>query len=82
MVESYRPTSYEEALGLLEKNQVTIIAGGTDLMVKKRSWSNLAPTFEKDVMFVGQLKELAYIKRITDTKTTVADQVQKLVVYI
>ncbi|MDA3846490.1 MAG: FAD binding domain-containing protein [Vallitaleaceae bacterium] len=64
MVLSYRPVSYADALSILTKVPVTIIAGGTDLMVKKRSWSNLAPTFDGDVMFVGHLEEISYIKKL------------------
>jgi len=64
MVNSYRPETFHEALALKSKKQLLIIAGGTDLMVKKRSWSNLAPTFSEDVLFVGQLEELNYIHRV------------------
>lgn len=63
MVESYYPKTYNEALDLLGQKDLMILAGGTDLMVKKRSWSNLPPKFEKDVMFVSGLGELAYIDR-------------------
>ena len=64
MVKSYIPGTYKEALEILSADNVTIMAGGTDLMVKKRNWSGLAPHFEKSVMFVSQLKELDYIRRI------------------
>ncbi|MDF1616066.1 FAD binding domain-containing protein [Petrocella sp. FN5] len=63
MVNTYYPTSYEEALELLNTHKPTIIAGGTDLMVRKRAWSDLPTGFDQDVLFVGQLEELNYIDR-------------------
>lgn len=63
MVTSYYPASYNEALEILSQQEITIIAGGTDLMVKKRSWSNTPPKFDNDVMFVSALDELNYIDR-------------------
>lgn len=63
MVKSYYPTSYSDALELLSKEAMTVIAGGTDLMVKRRSWSNLAPDFRNSVLFIGNLDELDYIDR-------------------
>ena len=47
MVNSYIPKTYLEALKLLNEKQMTILAGGTDLMVKKRKWSGLVPDFKK-----------------------------------
>lgn len=63
MVKSYIPKTYEEALDLLSKNELVIMAGGTDLMVKNRSWSGLAPKLDKDVLFVSQLDSLNYVRR-------------------
>lgn len=63
MVKSYYPSSYNEALDILSQKEVTVMAGGTDLMVKRRSWSNLPPKFDTDVMFVNGLEELNYIDR-------------------
>ena len=62
MVKSYIPKTYEEALDLLSKNELVIMAGGTDLMVKKRNWSGLAPKFDAGVLFVSQLDSLNYIR--------------------
>lgn len=63
MVESHYPQSYNEALEILSQKDITIIAGGTDLMVKRRSWSDTPPKFDNDVMFVSGLEELNYIDR-------------------
>lgn len=63
MVNSYIPKTYSQALQLLFDNQLTIIAGGTDLMVKKRKWSGLAPEFKDGVLFVSQLDELNFIRK-------------------
>lgn len=63
MVKSYNPTTYNDALEILSQEEVIIVAGGTDLMVRRRSWSDLAPKFDKDVMFVSGLEELKYIDR-------------------
>lgn len=63
MVITYHPSSYNEALDLLSQNDITIMAGGTDLMVKRRSWSNTPPRFDSDVMLIGGLEELDYIDR-------------------
>jgi len=69
MVNSYYPSSYKEALELLNKNNLTIMAGGTDLMVRKRSWSNVAPKFETDMMFISGIVALDYIVRHKDQVT-------------
>ncbi len=63
MVNSYIPETYKQALRILADNNLTILAGGTDLMVKTRKWSGLAPGFKGDVLFVSQLKELDFIRR-------------------
>ena len=63
MVESYCPKTYDEALELLSQEELQIVAGGTDLMVRKRNWSQLPPKFDKNVMFVAGLEELNYIDR-------------------
>ena len=63
MVNTYYPTSYEEALEFLNTYKTTIVAGGTDLMVRNRAWSDLPTNFDRDVLFVGQLEELNYVDR-------------------
>jgi CO/xanthine dehydrogenase FAD-binding subunit len=63
MVASYFPSTYGEALELLAERSLTIIAGGTDLMVKRRSWSDLPTQFDSDVLFLSGIEELNYIDR-------------------
>jgi CO/xanthine dehydrogenase FAD-binding subunit len=63
MVKGYFPTSYEEALLLLNQHELTLIAGGTDLMVKRRNWSDLPPKFTTDVLFLKGIEELNYIDK-------------------
>jgi CO/xanthine dehydrogenase FAD-binding subunit len=63
-----RPTSLKEALKLLNQKQYTIMAGGTDLMVQKRSWSSTAPDFKLPTLFIKALhQDLAYIKKQENT---------------
>jgi len=62
MVESYRPTSLNEALDILDRESMYILAGGTDLMVKKRRWAGLSPSFDKNVLFISDIKELNKIE--------------------
>lgn len=58
MVEIYKPKALKEALEILEFEDCTIFAGGTDLMVKKKQWSGLIPSFDKPVMFISEIPEL------------------------
>ena len=60
MVKHYIPTTLEEALELLDYNHLEIIAGGTDLMVQRRTWANTLPKF-KDTINIFNLQELNYI---------------------
>lgn len=57
------PNNYSEALEVLNQSKVEIIAGGTDVMVKKRNWSGLAPKLEAETLCVFHLKELQYINK-------------------
>lgn len=66
MVRTYRPDSLKEALDILDSGDVYIFAGGTDLMVKKRSWSGIPPCFENDVLFISNIKELNNISENED----------------
>jgi len=63
MVKSFIPKTFREALEILSENNLTIMAGGTDLMVKNRKWSGLAPGFKGDVLFISQLAELNFIRK-------------------
>lgn len=61
MVITYRPKSLIEALESIVFNEYTVFAGGTDLMVKRKQWAGLMPTFDKPVMFISDLDELKQI---------------------
>jgi CO/xanthine dehydrogenase FAD-binding subunit len=62
MVKTYRPNRLSEALRIREQENVIVLAGGTDLMVRNRSWSGTLPAFQQDVLFIGHLEELKRIR--------------------
>ncbi len=62
MINHFIPTTVEEALKILNEHDCYIMAGGTDLMVQKHRSSGLLPNFDKDILYVMNLKELDYIK--------------------
>lgn len=61
MVDGIRPRDLNEALELLSKQEYTIMAGGTDLMVQRARGFALAPKFEKPLLFIEHLSELKKI---------------------
>ena len=61
MVNHYIPTTLEEALDILKKKDVKIIAGGTDLMVQRRKWANTVPQFNATMNIIN-IAELSYTK--------------------
>ena len=63
MINHYVPASLKEALEVLCKHDCYIMSGGTDLMVQKHVSTGLLPNFDKDVLYVMNLKELDYIKK-------------------
>ena len=62
MVNHYLPKNLAEALRILCEHDCYIMAGGTDLMMQKHVSTSLAPNFDKDILYVSNLKELDYIK--------------------
>lgn len=62
MVETFIPKSKEEALRFLNNRKCTILAGGTDLIVKTKKWSEGLNEFNCDVILIKHLKELKNIK--------------------
>ncbi len=62
MINQFIPKTLKEALDILSKHNCYIMSGGTDLMVQKHKSSGLLPTFDKDILYVANLKELDYIK--------------------
>ena len=57
------PKTLNEALILLNEGDYQILAGGTDLMIQNRNWSNTLPSFKNDILLVFNLEELRYIKQ-------------------
>jgi xanthine dehydrogenase FAD-binding subunit len=66
---AYRPSTVREALTQREETGAIPCAGGTDLMVKRRRWSGLAPFFDRPVLFIGHLPELQAVERSADAVT-------------
>lgn len=62
MIQYFVPKTLNEALKILNESECYIFAGGTDLMVQKHRSSGVLPHFDKNVLFIMQLKELDYIK--------------------
>lgn len=62
MINHYIPTTLKEALKILNEHDCYIMSGGTDLMVQKHRSSGLLPNFDKDILYVMNIKELDYIK--------------------
>jgi len=52
----------DEALVLLNEGDYKLLAGGTDLMIQNRAWSNTLPKFKKDTLLIYNIEELKYIK--------------------
>ena len=55
-----------EALTLLNEGDYKLLAGGTDLMIQNRAWSNTLPKFKQDTLLIFNLEELKYIKQEDD----------------
>lgn len=66
MVKHYIPENLVAALEYIDKNKTEVIAGGTDLMVQRRNWAETPAIFENKVMYIANLNELNYIKKIDD----------------
>ncbi|MCX7031927.1 MAG: FAD binding domain-containing protein [Spirochaetes bacterium] len=59
MVETFRPTTLEEALEIRAAHRAVPFAGGTDLMVRLRRGPGVLPGFEQPVLFLDRCAELA-----------------------
>ncbi len=55
------PQTLDEALEILNNRHYQVIAGGTDIMVQYRSWSETLPKLNKPLLFVSQIPELNFI---------------------
>ena len=67
---SFRPASLSEALLIRKTNDVMVYCGGSDVMIKYRSWSGTPAQFPKDVLYIGHLKELKSID-VNDFEITI-----------
>jgi CO/xanthine dehydrogenase FAD-binding subunit len=62
MVNAYKPKSLIEVLEAMAYTEHIVFAGGTDLMVKRKQWAGLLPSFDKPVLFISDLNELKQIR--------------------
>ena len=62
MVDTFRPADLAQALRIMADTKVTVLAGGTDLMVRHKTWSGVVPHFEHPVLLIGHLPELQGIE--------------------
>jgi len=62
MVKHVIPKTYKEALEHLSEGTYKVLAGGTDLMVKNRSWSETPARFKQDMLYIHNLDELRYVE--------------------
>lgn len=62
MAEAQAPKTLAEALAIRKERRVIPLAGGTDLMVRKRGWAGTLPAFDEEVLFVGGIEELRAIR--------------------
>jgi len=56
------PGSRREALELLAIGGGPVVAGGTDLMVKRRRWAGVSPAIAEGAVYVANLSELSRIR--------------------
>ncbi|MFW5842712.1 MAG: FAD binding domain-containing protein [Spirochaetota bacterium] len=62
----HSPQSLEEALDIRSSTGAIPLAGGTDLLVRHRSWTGTLPDIHEPVLFVGALSELQGIEEGRD----------------
>lgn len=62
MVDSLRPYKLSEALIWLKENKAIPLAGGTDLMVRNRSYSGTSSKIKGPVLFTDAIEEMRSIK--------------------
>lgn len=61
-MKTYIPGSLKEALLIRKETSAMPYAGGTDLMVKNKSWGGTLPKFSRDILYMGDLEELKGIE--------------------
>lgn len=62
----FMPDTLEEALEIMDREDVIPLAGGSDLMVSGFNGTGVDPTFSKPVMIISNLKELKGITERED----------------
>lgn len=60
------PQSKREAVELLARGGGPVVAGGTDLMVKRRRWAGVSPAISEAAVYVANLRELAAVRKNGD----------------
>jgi len=58
MVRHIRPKTLADALAFLADDPFCLMAGGTDVMVQKRSMAGVEPDYGRDVLYIRDLSEL------------------------
>ncbi len=76
MVEVILADTLREALEHRKAHNAIPFAGGTDLMVRNKSWSGTLPAFQNSVIMVGELQELKGI--CTNNSTLVVGAAETL----
>ncbi len=66
MVDHYIPKNLEDALNYMKNGKSKVIAGGTDLMIQSRAWSETPPKFTTNMIYILNLQELNYIQSQND----------------
>jgi CO/xanthine dehydrogenase FAD-binding subunit len=62
MVTSDSAPSVRVLLSRLSEGAGPVVAGGTDLMVKRRGWTGTVPTIPADAVYVANLRELRFVR--------------------
>lgn len=71
-MKTYRPKSIPELLDIISETDCYKLAGGTDLMIRKRNLSGAMRKFDKDVVMIHHLAELHGVKDAGDTLEVMA----------
>lgn len=58
MVKAYKPSCIKDALEIINNEKCLLFAGGTDIMIKKKSFCGTEYNFENNVLFLYSIDEL------------------------
>lgn len=58
----HSPGTLEEALEIRARTGAIPLAGGTDLLVRRRSWAGTLPEIDEPVVFIGAVPELSTVE--------------------